>query len=126
MNVILWIVQVLLALPALAGGAYKIFQYEELAKVPAAAALPRVGWSIAGGFELVCGVLLIAPAAIGWMPTLTPLAGAALAVESFALAVLYARYSMAMSPENPLVFAAVMTVLAAFVFIGRTYLSPFG
>ena len=34
MNILLWILQVAIALFSLAGGAYKVFQYEELAEVP--------------------------------------------------------------------------------------------
>jgi hypothetical protein len=44
MNILLWIFQVALALLCFAGGAYKLFQFDELAKVPATAALPRAGW----------------------------------------------------------------------------------
>ena len=39
MNILLWILQVALALLCLAGGAYKLFQFEELAKLPATAVL---------------------------------------------------------------------------------------
>jgi hypothetical protein len=34
MNVLLWILQVALALFCFAGGQYKVFQFDELAKVP--------------------------------------------------------------------------------------------
>ena len=44
MNIVLWVLQVALALLSLASGAYKVFQFDELAKVPAAGALSRGGW----------------------------------------------------------------------------------
>ena len=61
MNILVWILQIALALLAGAGGAYKIFSYDELAKMPATAALPRGGWAALGAFEIVCAVLLIVP-----------------------------------------------------------------
>jgi hypothetical protein len=55
---------------------------------------------------------------------LTPLAAAALALESLALAVLYARYSLALTAANPLVWVAVGALIAAFVAYGRYTLRP--
>ena len=124
MNIFLWVLQVALALLALAGGAYKVFKFEELATVPSAGALPRGGWGALGVFEMLCGVLLIVPAAMKWMPLLTPLAAAALALESLALATLYARYSRRVAATNPMVWAVVMALMAAFVVYGRYSLRP--
>src|SRR6187431_3036883 len=103
MNILLWVPQLALAFLALAGGGYKILAYEELAKIPANAALGRGGWAALGVFEILCAVLLIVPAVAKWMPALTPLAAAALALESLALAGLYARYSLDLTATNPLV-----------------------
>lgn len=119
MNVALWIIQIVLALLSLAGGAYKVLSFDELAKVPATAALPRGAWGAVGVFEMVCAGLLIIPAATKWMPALTPLGAAALAVESVALAVLYARYSLEPAAANPLVWVVGMALMAAFVAWGR-------
>src|SRR5690349_5993012 len=110
MNVLLWVLQVALALLSLAGGAYKVFQFDELAKVPSTEALSRAGWGAVGVFEISCAVLLVIPAAAKWMPVLTPLAAATLALESLALAVLYARYSLALTASNPLVYVVVITI----------------
>lgn len=119
MNVLLWILQAVLALLCLAGGAYKIVGFEELAKMPATAALPRGGWAALGLFEIICGVLLIVPAATKWMPTLTPVAAALLVVESAALALLYARHSLQFTATNPLVWVIAIALMAAFVAYGR-------
>jgi hypothetical protein len=80
MNILLWIIQAALALLALAGGAYKLFAFDQVAGEPWFSALPRSGWSALGVFEILCGVLLIVPAALKWMPALTPLAAAVLAL----------------------------------------------
>ena len=116
MNVLLWVVQVLLALLSIAGGAYKVLAYDQLAKMPATAALPRGGWAALGVFEVLCGLLLIIPVA---KRRLIPIAAVALAVESLVLAVVYAGYSVEMTPRNPLVWVVLMAVLAAFIAFGR-------
>jgi hypothetical protein len=124
MNVLLWIVQVALAIFSFAGGSFKVFRYEDLAQVPAAAVLPQGGWSALGMFEMVCGVLLIVPAAIKWMPILTPAAAAALALESVILAVLFGRHSLELTAANPFVWVVAMALMAAFVAYGRYALRP--
>jgi hypothetical protein len=124
MNVLLWILQGALALLYLAGGAYKTFMSGELAG--RFAALPPGGWRALGVLEIVGGILLIVPAAVKWRPVLTPLAAAVLAVETLALAALYARYSRELAATNPLVWAVVMGLAAAFVAYGRYALGPRG
>jgi len=114
MNVLLWVVQVLLALLSIGGGAYKLLAYDQIAKMPQTAALPHSGWIALGVFEVVCGLLLIIPAA-----RMIPIAATALAFESIALAVFYARYSTELTAQNPLVWVVVMAVMAAFIAFGR-------
>jgi hypothetical protein len=124
MNILLWVLQIALALLSLAGGAYKVFVFDELAKVPAMGALSRGGWGALGVFEMLCAVLLVVPAAAKWMPVLTPLAAAALALESLVLGVLFARYSLTLTAANPLVWVVGMGLAAAFVAYGRYALRP--
>ena len=119
MNFMLWIVQIVLALFSLAGGGYKLFAYAELAKMPATAAMPQSAWAALGVFEMVCGVLLIVPFALKWMPVLTPLAAGALVLESLALAAVYARFSLQLAPSNPLVWVGLMAILSVIVACGR-------
>ena len=87
-------------------------------------ALSRGGWGALGVFEMLCGILLVVPAATKWMPVLTPLVAAALALETLALAGLYARYSLELTVTNPLVWSVVMGLLVAFVAYGRYTLRP--
>ena len=122
MNILLWIIQAVLALLCLSGGAYKAFKFDELANQMRA--LSRGGWRALGVLEMLGAVLLIVPAAMQWMPVLTPLAAAALALETLALAGLYARYSLKLTAANPFVWAAVMGLLVAFVAYGRYALLP--
>ena len=113
MNVIVWTLQILLAFLYLTGGSYKVFSYTELLKGPVP--FPGAVWIGLGVLEIAGGLLVIVPAALRWMPVLTPIAGAVLAVETFVLAAIYARYSLAISVENPMTWAIVMGTLAAIV-----------
>jgi hypothetical protein len=122
MNVFLWILQGLMAFLYLAGGAYKVFSFDEVAS--RFSAIPRGGWTALGVLEMAGAVLLIVPAATKWMPTLTPLAATVLAVESLALAALFATYSLDVAATNPMVWNLVMGLLVAFVAYGRFSLSP--
>jgi hypothetical protein len=122
MNVLLWVVQVALALLYLAGGAYKAFTFSELAN--RMDVLPGGGWLVLGVLEMVCAVLLVLPVSEKWMPIQTPLAGAVLALETLALAALYAGYSLTLTAANPLVWAVAMGLTAAFVAYGRYALRP--
>lgn len=122
MNVALWIVQAVLALLYLSGGAYKTFSFDEIASQMTV--LSRNGWGALGVLEMAGALLLIAPAALKWMPMLTPLAAALLALETLGLAFVYAKYSLALSASNPLVWSVVMALLAAFVAYGRYVLRP--
>ena len=122
MNVLLWILQVALALLYLAGGGYKMSNVDALASQ--VSAIPPGAWRALGVVEVVGGLLLIVPAATKWMPFLTPLAAAVLAVETLGLAALFARDSLKLAVTNPLVWALVMGLLVAFVAYGRYALRP--
>lgn len=122
MNVFLWILQGALALFYLAGGGFKMANPSDVAKqIPA---LPEAGWRLLGAVEVLGGLALVVPAALGWAPSLTPLAATVLAIETLGLAALYARYSLKMTAANPLVYAAVMGLVVAFVAYGRYALVP--
>ena len=116
MTVLLWILQIALALLYLTGGAYKTFNSEELLKHPIGFTSPL--WIALGVFEMAGAILLVVPAAMKWMPALTPIAAAALAVETLTLAWLYSRHSTAFNVENPMAWAIVMGLLAVVVTYG--------
>src|SRR5689334_6158607 len=121
MNVLLWVFQIALALLYLTGGAYKVFQGHTLTHYPPG--LSRGGWGALGMLEVVGGILLVVPAGVTGIPMLTALAAAVLALETLTLAALFARRSVKLVAANPLVWAAPMGLLAAFVAYGRYALS---
>lgn len=122
MNILLWVLQIVLAVFCLAGGAYKTFKVDEMAQ--RVRELSRGGWRALGVLEMLCGVLLIVPTATHWMPILTPLAALALTVESLGISGLYARHSLRLVTANPLPWSLAMAVMAALVAYGRYALSP--
>jgi len=122
MNVFLWIVQLALALFYFAGGAYKTFMFDEVANQ--LRMISRGGWAAIGVFEMLGAVLLLVPAVVRSTPIPTAIIAAALAVETLALAVVYATYSRDLTAANPLVWAVVIGVLAAFVAYGRYAVKP--
>jgi VIT1/CCC1 family predicted Fe2+/Mn2+ transporter len=124
MDILLWIIQGLLALLCLAGGGTKVFKFDEMAKQPPMTAIPLAGWRALGLVEMLGAILLIVPAAISWMPELTVVAAAVLALENFILATIYAKHSFKLVASNPLVWAVIIGLLAAFVSYGRFALSP--
>lgn len=119
MNIVLWILQGVLSVLCIAGGAYKLLAFDELAKMPATAELSRFAWTAFGAVEIVCGILLIVPAALKRWPILTPVAAALLVVESLILAMLYGRHSSELTAANPLVWVLAMALMAAVVAYGR-------
>ena len=121
MNIALWIIQALLAILFLSGGAYKLAKPDVLTSQTRA--LSPGAWRALGLIELVGGLLMLTPA-LKLMPEVTPLAAVVLALESLLLAVLYGRKSVKLVAANPFTWAAVMVLMAVVVACGRYALSP--
>jgi uncharacterized membrane protein YphA (DoxX/SURF4 family) len=117
MNVLLWVLQIVVAFLYISGGAYKVFKVETLAGH--FRGLPPTVWRALGVLELVGGVLVVVPAKVSGVPMLTALAAAVLAIESLALAAAYARKSVKLVAANPFGWCATMGLLAALVAYGR-------
>lgn len=122
MNVVLWILQILLALAFAASGALKLTRpREQLAE--------RMGWvddfsagtvRLIGALEVLAALGLILPRATGIAPVLTPLAALGLVALMIGAAVVHARRR-----EYPMIAAnAVLLVLAVIVAWGR--FGPYG
>ena len=121
MNIVLWVVQVLLALLCISGGMFQIFKLDELKKgVAAMRALPRGLWAFLGAFGSLAGLLLILPGATHLLPSLTPIAAAAVAVQSAVITALYLRYR----DRAPMPYSVAMVMMAAFICYGRLQLHP--
>jgi drug/metabolite transporter (DMT)-like permease len=117
MNIVLWVLQVVLALFFVAGGAYKLMKADEIVKQQKL--LTPGLWRVIGVVEVLGGVLLVTPPSVAGVPSLTAIAALLLAGESLVLTVIYGRRSMKMVAANPLVWALGMTVVSAFIAWGR-------
>lgn len=121
MNIALWVVQVLLGLMFIAAGYPHAFRFESFAR------RPRMGWAVDVGkrnmqviglLEIAGGIGVIAPAATGILPWLTPLAAAGLALIMLFAGIFHARRG------EPIIANAVLFAIAAFVAAGRTFIEP--
>ena len=121
MNIVLWIVQVLLAIAFLMAGVTHGFQQEKAKaqfKWPADVAPPVL--TFIGSAEILGAIGLILPALTGILPWLTPLAALGLAV----IMVLAVIFHLTRRENQAIVLNLVLLVLAAFVAYGRWVLVP--
>ena len=121
MNILLWALQVLVALAYAASGFMKVFMFEKVsADVQSFGALPRKAWAVLGILELVCVVGLIVPGALKANPQLTVVAAAVLALESLVFIGVHVKYH----ETTPIIMSGVLGLLMAFIAYGRLVLQP--
>ena len=121
MNMLLWVLQVLVALFSIAGSAYRIGNYTMASQqVASIAALPYVAWVLIGAFEIACALALILPGIFKMKKSWTPVAAWALAVEMLLVSGLHVwHFGLQMTAQNPALWTLVLAALAAFVGYGR-------
>ncbi|MEM7655546.1 MAG: DoxX family protein [Bacteroidota bacterium] len=123
LNILLWVVQGLLALAFLFAGFFKLATpMEELAtNMPWVTETPSWLVRFIGLAEVAGAIGLIVPAATRIKPNLTPMA----ALGIIAIMVLAAIFHLTREGEAPMVLNNVfMIALAGFVYYGRTKLRP--
>ncbi len=122
MNVFLWIVQGLLAAMFGLSGLGKLLQPKDklAGRYPWAHDFSQPTVWFIGGIEILGAIGLIAPAATGISPILTPIAATGLAVFAVAAAVLHIRRN----EVQGVVIVAVLFALSALVAWGR--FGPYG
>lgn len=123
MNIVLWIVQILLALAFLLAGTLKVTQ-------PIDRLATRMNWvnaikpprlvRLIGTLEILGAIGLILPAVTGILPWLTPVAATGLVLTMIGAITLHTRIGEA-SRIAPNV---VLLLLAAFIVIGRFVVMP--
>jgi hypothetical protein len=111
MNILLWVLQILLALWNMIGGIYMVNNYEKLANVWALNALPKPAWVAIGVLQALFAIGLVLPGVVRVLPKLTPISAACLAVISLLGIALYAAYA----GFPGMFWAVVPAILAAFV-----------
>jgi uncharacterized membrane protein len=123
MNIVLWILQVLLALAFIAAGLLKSTQpIKRLsAQMDWVNYVPSSLVRVIGVAELLGGLGLILPAVTGILPWLTPLAALGLAV----VMVLAAGFHLQRNDKfDQVVPSLVLLVLAVLIIVGRLVVAP--
>jgi len=122
MNAILWVLQAVLAVLCVAGGAFQMFKLDELQKgVAAMRALPSALWALFGLLNCVGGLGLLLPGLLKIGPGLTALSATVVAALSAVISGLYIYHG----DKPPLGYSVAMSVMAAFIAYGRFSLKPF-
>src|SRR5438552_14627606 len=123
-NLLLWIGQVLLALSFLSVAFGHSLRFERSATRPGMDWLLAVGrrrMQLIGGLEGLGAIGLVAPAATGVLPWLTPLAAVCLTILMVFAAVFHARR---MGETRNTITNRVLAVVAFLVAYGRIVVSP--
>jgi len=121
MNVVLWIVQVVLAAMFLYAGITKAFQYEKAKEKMAWVKDVSKGLVICIGVaELLGGLALLLPGLFGFWQALVPLAALGLAI----IMLLAAGFHVKRKENQAIITNVVLLVLAAFVAYGRWFVVP--
>ena len=115
MNILLWILQGLLALHTAIGAVWK-FSHSEQA-VPSLNAIPHGVWLGLSVVELLCSVGLILPAVSNPLAIAAPVAAAAIAGEMVLFSAVHLRSGDA--NHGPMIYWLVVAALSAFVAWGR-------
>jgi len=118
MNIVLWVLQVMLALLFAAGSVQQLFTYDRLAEqYPIYKALPQAFWAVYAIIAILCclGLLLTRV----W-PIATPIAATVLVVQGVIFAALYA-YHAGFQPSFAMWAAWTLgpVAVAAFIAYGR-------
>jgi hypothetical protein len=121
MNVLLWVLQVLLALHTAVGAVWKFSNSAEQT-MPSLSAIPNGVWLAMSVVELLCAVGLILPAFNKSLGLLAPAAAILIAAEMLLFSILHI-YSGATN-YGPMVYWLVVAAVCAFIAYGRFVLRP--
>jgi len=120
MNVLLWILQILLALHTIMGAIWKYSNSEQ--SVTSLKAIPHGLWLSLGVIELACAAGLLLPLFLKSKGNLAPIAAIIIAAEMGLYAVVHLRSGDAHHGE--LVYWLVVAAFCAFIAYGRFVLKP--
>ncbi len=120
MNILLWVLQALLAVHTVMGAVWKFSNTQQA--VPSLSAIPHPLWLGLSGVELLCSVGLVLPAIYAPSAILAPIAASVIAAEML----LYCGVHLASGEQNhsPIVYWLVVAAVCAFVAYGRFVLRP--
>ena len=120
MNILLWVLQTLLAIHTAIGAVWKFSNPAQA--MPSLSAIPAGIWLAMSLIELVCAVGLVLPAVYRPVGVLVPLAAIFIAAEML----LFCGLHLASGDRNfgPMVYWLVVAAICAFIAYGRYALNP--
>ncbi len=120
MNLLLWVLQILLALHTAVGAIWKFSNPAQ--NLPSLAAIPQGGWLALSIIELACAAGLVVPLLYRPLAMLAPIAALVVAAEML----LFCALHLASGDPNhgQLVYWLVVAALCAFIAYGRFVLNP--
>ena len=121
MNILLWLMQILLALHTAAGAVWK-FSHSAQHTMPSLAAIPNSLWLTMSGIELLCSLCLILPMLYKPLAILIPVAAVCIALEMLMLSAVH--LNAVGSSYSPLIYWLVVAAVCAFIAYGRAVLQP--
>ena len=121
MNILLWVLQILLALHTAVGAVWKFSNPAQ--SVPSLGAIPHGAWLAISVFELACVVGLLIPAVSRPLAIMAPLA----AVGIGAIMLVYCVLHLLSGAQNfgPMIYWLVVAAICGFIAYGRFVLRPF-
>lgn len=120
MNILLWGLQILLALHTVVGAVWKFSNSEQA--VPSLKAIPHEVWLAMAVFELLCGLGLVLPALNKPLAVLAPVAAVCIAAEMLLYCGLHIRSGDA--NYGHVIYWVVVGAICAFIAYGRFVLRP--
>lgn len=122
MNILLWVLQVLLALHTAMGAVWKFSNSEQ--SVPSLNAIPHGAWLGMGVLELLFSLCLVLPAFYKPLAFLVPVAAICIAVEMLFFCGVH--FYSGDTTFGPMIYWLVVAAVCAFIAYGRLVLKPFG
>jgi DoxX-like family len=119
-NLLLWVLQILLALHTAIGAVWKFSNSEQA--VPTLKAIPHGVWLAMGVLELLLSLALILPAISKPLAILAPIAAACIAAEMLIFSGLQIRSGD--TNYGPMIYWLVVAAVCAFIAYGRFVLKP--
>jgi hypothetical protein len=121
MNILLWVLQILLAIHTAIGAVWKFSNPAQT--VPSLSAIPNGVWLAMSVVELLCAVGLILPAVYKPLAILAPIAAVCIAAEML----LFSGLHIYSGDPNygPVIYWLVVAAICAFIAYGRFVLKPF-
>ena len=120
MNILLWVLQFLLAVHTVIGALWKFSNSEQT--FASFRTIPHGVWLAMSVFELLCSLALVLPAVNKRLGILAPIAAACIAAEMLLLSGLYVHSGE--TNYGPMIYWLVVAAICAFIAYGRFVLKP--